>query len=57
MQRSLRKGLGDHRGSLPMQKGVPRYGRVLAQTDTAHCWRELKDTSGAIIDVQVVSVT
>ena len=40
-----------HLNGLAVVDGVPRYVTVLAQTDTAQGWRELKGTSGAIIDV------
>lgn len=40
-----------HLNGLTLVDGKPKYVTALAQTDTAHGWRELKGTSGVIIDV------
>jgi len=40
-----------HLNGLAMVDGQPRYVTALAQTDTAGGWRELKGTSGVIVDV------
>lgn len=40
-----------HLNGLAMRDGRPRYVTALARTDTAHGWRELKGTSGVIVDV------
>lgn len=48
-------GLADgdlcHLNGLAMVDGAPRYVTALAQTDTPGGWRELKGTSGVIIDI------
>lgn len=48
-------GLADgdlcHLNGLAMVDGAPRYVTTLAQTDTPGGWRELKGTSGVIIDI------
>lgn len=40
-----------HLNGLAVVDGVPRYVTALSQTDTAAGWRELKGTSGVVIDV------
>ena len=40
-----------HLNGLAMRDGRPRYVTALAQTDTAHGWRELKGTAGVIVDL------
>jgi len=40
-----------HLNGLAMVDGVPRYVTALAETDEPHGWRELKGTSGVIVDV------
>lgn len=40
-----------HLNGLALRDGRPRYVTALAQTDTPHGWRELKGTSGLVMDV------
>lgn len=40
-----------HLNGLAVVDGVPKYVTALSQTDTPAGWRELKGTSGAIIDI------
>ncbi len=40
-----------HLNGLCVVDGVPRYATALSQTDVAHGWRELKGTSGVIVDI------
>jgi uncharacterized protein (TIGR03032 family) len=40
-----------HLNGLAMRDGRPRYVTALAQTDTAHGWREKKGVAGLIVDI------
>lgn len=40
-----------HLNGLAMRDGRPRYVTALAQTDTAHGWREKKGVAGVIVDI------
>ena len=40
-----------HLNGLAIVDGIPKYVTALSQTDTAAGWRELKGTSGVIVDV------
>ena len=40
-----------HLNGLAMVDGRPKYVTALAQTDTAHGWREMRGTGGVIIDI------
>jgi len=40
-----------HLNGLAMRDGRPRYVTALAQTDTAHGWREMKGVAGVIVDI------
>jgi uncharacterized protein (TIGR03032 family) len=41
-----------HLNGLAMVDGRPKYVTALAQTDTAHGWREMRGTGGVIIDIE-----
>jgi len=45
-----------HLNGLAMRDGRPRYVTALAQTDTPNGWRELKGTSGVIVDVDTSEI-
>lgn len=45
-----------HLNGLAMREGRPRYVTALAQTDSPNGWRELKGTSGVIVDTETDAI-